>query len=120
MSCCGGGGPFDSRVPCLPLTFTVRRDKTIFVRMTEADQVTPRSWPPGSLFFDVYSAEAVPRSLARWDWVLSGSEASITIPVAEFMRLPRQARYQWVWLPVGASASATGVALARGSVVWEE
>ena len=104
------------------LIFVNRDDWNDVVRFTERDRVTPKPWPAGNLWLDVLSGEDAPTVLARWDWTISGSDASLSIPFADWSSKIslRWARFQWKWLAAGSGGTASGMTLVSGPVlrVW--
>ena len=101
------------------LRFVERDDWRDVVRFTEPDRVTPKNWPAGSLWLDVLSDGSNPVVLGRWDWVIVGADASVSIPVADWSAkiTARAARFQWKWLAAGSGAGSSGLTLVSGPVV---
>ena len=85
------------------------------LRMVEPDRVTPKPWPAGSLWLDVVVDG---RQVVRWDFVVVGSEASLSVAFADWVGVvPRGGRFHLKWLGSGFGVSSSGETLVAGPVV---
>ena len=100
------------------LQFIRHRDYHRKVRMVDADLVTPKNWPPGNLFMEVFEGDSSGKRVVRWDFTILGADASVAVPLSVWEPLIQRGMvWQLVWLPSGGGASATGDCEVAGPVV---
>ena len=101
------------------LRFVQHRDFHHTYRMVElADRSTPKNFPPGSLFLEVFEGGSSGKKVVRWDYTIARAEASVSVPFSVWSPLMvRGLEFQLVWWPSGGGVVATGDCEVAGPVV---
>ena len=101
------------------LRFVQHRDFHHKYRMVDvADRSTPKNFPPGNLFLEVFEGGSGGRQVVRWDYTIVGSEASVSVQFSVWsLLMVRGLEFQLVWLPGSSGVGASGDCEVAGPVV---
>ena len=73
----------------------------------------PQTFPAGKLYFELQTGPTP----TKWEFIISGSRASLKVESEDVAKIPARTKWQLVWLPDGEPAG--GDPVARGLVKVE-